>query len=56
MFTVTIVKDLEHGKSFDFTTETEARDFFAKRVPNFSYGVLFLVDNIRHTLISARTY
>ena len=52
MYTVTIYHNAEYAHSFDFDTEKEARRFCRKQGVKLTKGVLFLVDNIHHTLIS----
>lgn len=51
MYTVTIYQDIVRAQSFDFDDEREARSFCRKQSSSLTKGVLFLVDNIHHTLV-----
>lgn len=52
MYTVTIYQDIVRAQSYDFDDEREARSFCRKQGSKLTKGVLFLVDNIHHTLLS----
>lgn len=52
MYTVTIYHNITRAQSFDFDDEREAWSFYQKQGSKLPKGVLFLVDNIHHLLVS----
>ncbi len=52
MYTVTIYQNISRAQSYDFDDEREAWNFYRKQGSKVSKGVLFLVDNIHHLLVS----
>ncbi len=52
MYTVTIYQNISRAQSYDFDDEREVWNFYRKQGSKVSKGVLFLVDNIHHLLVS----
>ena len=51
MYTVTIYLAADRAHSYDFDSENEARKFYRQQGSHLTKGVLFFIDNIRHSLI-----